>query len=195
MICSENTAINTGIARSIKENIKYFKEDTTVLDYGAGKLRNSFYLTSLGCKVTAADTEIQINRLFNKLSNEEMYKINNLVSLNELDETTYDIVLSTFVICVIPQLEERMKMLHNIYKHIGKNGIAILETRTEKSILQAKYIKPHLDGYIIGSGIVKTFQVGYSIPELEKLLNEAKLNVIKANNYGNSISFVLNRME
>ena len=58
MIIVENTAITTGVAKSVYELEQQYGNEVTVLDYGSGKLRNSLYLLSKGYGIEILDTPL-----------------------------------------------------------------------------------------------------------------------------------------
>jgi len=122
--------------KSIVDLTKFFKDNQVVkiLDYGAGKLRNSIYLLKKGFEVYACDTESQIR------------KINYLIKANSLpyliDESklmsyklNVDLVVSNYVLNIIDGDSEKLKYIRNTYFSLKQRGYFLLEVRrrTEKT--------------------------------------------------------------
>ena len=80
-----------------------------------------------------------------------------------------DAVVNLNVLNVIEDIGERIKVVDQIGKLLNKNGVAIITTRGDDVLNQAKKSKnaiKYLDGFLFG-GKEKTFQKGYSQKELE----------------------------
>ena len=164
IIKPQNTAITKGVAKSVKDNLDIIKGN--VLDYGAGKLRNSLFLSQKEINLYATDLDVQI------LKWEKNEKINFLF-LDDLKdyENFFDVVLLTFVLNVIVEDEERIEILENIRKILKKDGILILETRSPKSFTEINKNQEFKDGYIFKKAGSHTFQKIYEKEELENLLS------------------------
>lgn len=163
-IRSENTAIVNGVAKSIIQNYKDMKNP--ILDYGAGKLRNSKFLVQEGKEVDVLDTLLQVSRwhpndksLFGK------------IYINNLDGTKkYKTILSTFVLNVVPTAVERIHILNQSYENLEEGGVFICEVRRESGILKNTHLEPYNDGFLVGKGNIRTFQKPFSEEEIEALV-------------------------
>lgn len=159
-IKKENTAISTGTSIGTKYIALKVNKNIKILDYGAGKLRNSTYLFENGFKdITLIDSKEQIAKWDNlKYNFDKIYSIEEVEFINE----SYDYILCSYVLNVIPDYKERANVLTNIEKLLDKNGLAVIEVRGENSLNSVKYKEDYLDGYIIGTGKVRTFQKPYN---------------------------------
>lgn len=183
----ENTAISNGISKStmlLQESIE--KEDE-ILDYGAGKLRNAYFLLSHGWKVAILDTKLQIERN----SCKELGGFSQVYSGDKgLLEGYYNKVLCCFVLNVIPTHEERINVLKNIKSALVPQGLLFGEVRREKEILKSKTIEKFGDGYIVGGGNVKTFQKPFSKEDITELLKEVGFEILKIKSEADSFIFI-----
>lgn len=193
-ICLENTAINTGVAKSVKNFYPLIRKNGNVIDYGAGKLRNSLFLLNNGFKVSIIETEIQLNRI-KDINPNLLDRFVNVFNTDNIPNIKYDAVISTFIFCVIYNLQIREQIIHNIYNLLNDNGIAIIETRSEKSILNAKYKQNYLDGFLIGKNEIKTFQKPYTLDEFIKLFELHNFDIIQSKTYGDSITIIVKKGE
>ena len=124
VIKSENTAITNGVCASLKKYVARFDKNVKILDWGCGKLRNSLYLLNLGYDVSILDTEEQIIRIDKKI-------IKNFKTfINNTDEK-FDLILNSFVLNVISDIEIRNNVITNIYNSLNNDGYAIFEVRRE----------------------------------------------------------------
>lgn len=174
VISVEKTAINRGVSmscRMIEEKGNTSYKD--VLDYGAGKLRNAKHLNSKGFCVDVLDTPLQTS----KWGYEDFFQVGFIYDdVNEITKT-YDAILCSFVLNVIPEREDRVSILKDIKKLLKDTGFAVVETRSGKDIAQSKTAQAYRDGYLMGNGKVKTFQKSINGLELVKMSQEAGLTV------------------
>lgn len=191
-VCSENTAINSGIAKSVKEfiNADFIKKDGEVLDYGAGKLRNAKYLVENGFSVSILETEEQLRRLKEKYGEEIFKPYKGVFTPQCLPNSKFSLIICSFVLCVLQNDIDRFNVVQNIYNLLEEDGVVIIEARTEKCILNAKYIEPYLDGYLIGKNEIKTFQKPYTEEELRDMFVRRGFEVIHSKTYRGSVIVV-----
>lgn len=192
IISSEKTAIVTGISKSAKILATNTNAKTNVLDYGCGKLRNSNFLSNEGFNVSILDTSKQISSLdINNLNKfKSVYELENI----EVDNINkYNAILCSFVLNVIPNKEDRVIALNNIYNLLEENGIAYIEVRGKGFLKNAKSKMNFNDGYILGTGHIKTFQKGFSKDDLITLISESSLIIDKVITNGDSIIAVCKR--
>jgi len=98
----------------------------TVLDYGAGTLRNALYLVEQGFEVYAADVPEQVKVL------QAHPDVGTLAGLLEIGELTrnrlgVDLVLSTYVFNIIVTKEQRRRYLDNVVANLGRGGYLLME--------------------------------------------------------------------
>lgn len=186
----ENTAIRNGISKSVIDYIDT-KENLNILDYGFGKLRNSKYLKKLGHNVSVLDTPTQIEKNKKELHEFKVY------STESIPNEKFDIVLCTFVLNVIPDLQIRNEIVSNLILLVKDTGKIIIEVRRDKGILKNKHMEKYKDGYIVGKNKIKTFQKPFTVNELEEIFknnfNNVELKTIK--NYPDSIVAIINKID
>jgi len=116
--------------KSIVNLVPFFKNNQVlkVLDYGAGKLRNTIYLLKKGFEVYACDTAKQIK------------KVNSLIGADKLpyiiDESrlishrlNVDLVVSNYVLNIIKEDSDKLKYIKNVYDILKQRGYFLLEVR------------------------------------------------------------------
>lgn len=107
-------------------NFFRFIDVRTVLDYGAGTLRNSLYLSGQGFTVYAADLHEQVKAL---QSHPEVHRLAGLLDVRELEHTRLcvDAVLSTYVFNIITRKTMRRRYLENIVGNLRAGGYLLME--------------------------------------------------------------------
>lgn len=194
LITPEKTAITNGISTTCKILSSDFKENNTnikILDYGCGKLRNSRYLIDLGFNVSIIDTRKQLENqmdLIQELEIDNYYDINNIPT-----EEKFDVILSSFVLNVVPDKKERDKILHNIYMLLKEDGVAYVEVRDDKFLKNLKTIIKYNDGVLTGSGKSKTFQKPYTLNELKDYVTNQGFKIREIKKTSNSIIAIITK--
>lgn len=183
IIRPENTAIVNGVSKSALEVEKIYSPGFIVLDYGAGKLRNSNYLLSKEIIVHILDTPYQLERT----SPQKLAKYEKIYNTNDEIYSKYDIVLCSFVLNVIPEQQIRDNVVRKCNNIITKDGYFVLEVRRSRGIMENKNLAPYNDGFIVGKGEVRTFQKPYNDKEVEALLIANDFTVIKVWNENDSV--------
>ncbi|WP_224957761.1 class I SAM-dependent methyltransferase [Geomonas subterranea] len=117
-------------ALSVSKYLEFFrkKDVRSVLDYGAGTLRNSAYMADAGFKVYAADLPVQVARIM------KMASARKLAGILDVDELTggrldVDLVLSSYVLNIIPDGTEKSRYLKNIVLNLRPEGYLLVEVR------------------------------------------------------------------
>ncbi len=172
LINASKTAISRGVARSVKD---WVGTAGNVLDYGAGKFRNTHYLREQGHNVHSLLEPVDYYKLgFMDGDGTGVYTQENIPTL-----PIYQTVFCTFVLNVIPTQAERGEVVRNIQNLLVDGGIAVFEARTWKDVEGATTKEWYNDGYLMGSGSIKTFQRGFTGPELRSLIEAQGLEVVR----------------
>lgn len=169
-IMPERTAITNGVSYSAKRLIEDSEGFGVALDYGAGKLRNSRYLHDKGMVVDAVDTKEQIDTY-------DVDFLRNTYSIYDDVSEKYDFILCSFVLNVIPNADVRIEVMKRLSKLVSEDGFIYLETRSDDKIESAKTAIRYGDGYLLGSGQVKTFQKKIDSDELRGYAERIGLRV------------------
>lgn len=194
IIKPEKTAISTGVSSSAKTICHTHKNQSSikVLDYGCGKLRNTKYLLENNFNVSIIDTVEQISKQKDII---EKLPINNIYDIENLPNEQFDIILCSFVLNVIPEINSRNQVLTNIYNLISNDGIIYIEVRDNKFVKTLKNNIVYNDGLLTGSGKVKTFQKPYTKEELKDYLETFSFKVVEIEKESNSVIAILKKME
>lgn len=186
IIVPENTAISNGVSTSCKMIISDFgnNNNLSILDYGCGRLRNTKYLLENSFNVSITDTNLQISKQLDKINDLNIH--NYFVNDNIDFSIKYDVILSSFVLNVIPDIENRNKVLSNIYSLLKENGCAYIEVRSDKFIKSLKNKMTFKDGFLIGKNKYKTFQKPYSMIEIKEYVILHDFEIIYSKSNGNS---------
>lgn len=161
-IVPEKTAISNGVANSASLIAKSYPLGTNILDYGAGKLRNTHFLLKHGYQVSIIETPLQLLNL----ASHDLSKIQHIYSIEEDIYEQFDVILCSFVLNVIPKEEERGRILTRSRQLLKEDGHIFLEVRKSRGILKNKHKMVYRDGYVIGNGTKKTFQKPYEKEEI-----------------------------
>lgn len=187
-IVPEKTAISNGTSNSCKMLANDFylkKENIYILDYGCGRLRNTKYLIEQGFNVSIIDTDKQIK---NQLSNIETLNIKNYYTCSNINfKKKYDVILLSFVLNVIPEINDRNIILENSHKLLKDNGVIYIEVRDDNFLKNLKTASKFNDGVLTGKGENKTFQKPYTMSELLHYLTDNKFIIISSQKKSNSI--------
>lgn len=151
-------------AASIMRYYKFFRQRDArnVLDYGAGKLRNSLFLSREGFNVFAADLTEQIDRIKGEPA---AGRLAGLIEATELEWTrlNVDLVISNFVFNIIPDGLEKQRYLVNTVRNLRRDGYLLVEVRCRQNLVPCGSGCTH---YMKCESCVKT----YSHEELDKLV-------------------------
>ncbi|BBW98884.1 class I SAM-dependent methyltransferase [Geobacillus subterraneus] len=159
MFSPERTAIRTGVAQSAKRIPFYIRTHHSVLDYGAGKLRNAIFLVKQRYRVSVLDTVKQSQTWFQEGDPVLREWFEDVWTNQDRITKTYDAVLCSFVLNVVLK-KEREAILCHIDELLCPGGWVFLEVRKERGILQCKHKEPFEDGFLVGTR-VRTFQKPY----------------------------------
>lgn len=134
----------------------------TVLDYGAGTLRNALYLAERGFRVYAADLPEQVRILrghpgVGRLAG--LYKAADLKGAG----LAVDLVLSTYVFNIIARRSQRVCYLENVVASLRPGGYLLMEVC---SFSDPAGLDPTMEHYLHANGGLKS----YSHVELDRVL-------------------------
>jgi len=186
IIKPENTAISNGISNSAIILSENSKPSQLILDYGAGKLRNSIMLLNLNLIVDILDLQVQIE----KLNKPKILLFPNIYTPDNLPSKEYNNILCSFVLNVIPNLVDRTQVLINIHKFLKLDGYAYFEVRKNKGISANKNNESYNDGVVTGKGNIRTFQKPYDQEEIICFLKNNKFKIINCKNFNDSIVII-----
>jgi len=98
----------------------------TVLEYGAGTLRNALYLIDQGFTVYAADLTEQVKVL---RGHPAVHRLAGLLEVRELEVSRLgvDLVISTYVFNIILPMSERQHYLQNVVANLRPGGFLLME--------------------------------------------------------------------
>jgi len=150
----------------------------TIIDFGAGKLRNTMYLLQENFKVYSVEFKEAFSTPNAKERLEEARSFKNFFFLKYpkdfLDfNKMADAIIMVNVVNIVPEESERKKILRECAIRLKHNGLLLLMTQ---------YGEPHYrpgvtkrlklnDGWIYGlNRTYQTFNREYSIPELKELV-------------------------
>lgn len=121
-------------AKSVMVFLPYLKANGIyrVLDYGAGKLRNSLYLAQQGFYVVATDCKPPARSL--KEDKRFIWVAKEVISARILKKA--DLVICNFVINIVETLSEREELMHEITDQLRPGGFLLLETRENRAVEQ-----------------------------------------------------------
>jgi len=124
-----------GVAsESVRRYSRFFKKQRAldVLDYGAGTLRNSLYLSREGFRVYAADLPEQVARLSGCPA---LDYIERLIPVDDLPASrlNVDVVLSTYVFNIIMNHADRRTYVENVAANLKPGGYLLMEVRCPQS--------------------------------------------------------------
>ncbi|WP_051412127.1 class I SAM-dependent methyltransferase [Halonatronum saccharophilum] len=121
--------------KSVVESIDFFEENeiNSIIDYGAGKLKNSIYLSERGFEVYAVDKMEQLERSKRYYSN---IKLKGLIDYNKISsyDLKVDLVISNFVLNIIEGVEIRIRYIDNSYFKLKTGGCLLIEVRRRRGI-------------------------------------------------------------
>lgn len=173
----EKTAITNGISKGTQLINELYNDNKniSILDYGAGRLRNSLYLSNNGYNVSVLDTPLQKEKW-----DLDCVKFENIYTTNDVIDKEYDVVLCSYVLNVIPEYNVRTSIINSIYKVLKDEGMLIIEVRGDRSLNSVKNKIPFNDGFICGLGNTRTFQKPYSKDDIIAFVEkESKFHVHK----------------
>lgn len=185
-IRSDKTAINNGISLSTKLIILNELKGEKILDYGCGKLRNSKRLLEENFDITIFDTKIQLENIKDIIPSK--------IKILKDKDKKFNVILNTFVLNVIPNIEDRIFILKDIENLLNVNGQVYIEVRKE-DFSKNKTSKKYKDGYILKKGKYITFQKSYTLEELKKFVKKnTNLEIVYEKSTSNSCLIIAKKI-
>jgi SAM-dependent methyltransferase len=156
---------------------EYIHPTMRILDFGAGNLRNSFYILDSikDINIFAYDLEDTILRFRDRYSEFEK-RSGQLLKFNSL-KRKFDIIISTFVIETICPEKQRIYVLQSIRSRLKRNGRLILSLRGYPGVWGTKYKQCKCKEGLITP--MHTFVKPYSLSESQRLLDYCGFGDIK----------------
>jgi tellurite methyltransferase len=131
-------------AISIERYSRFFSQShaETVLDYGAGTLRNALYLVDRGFTVYAADVPEQVKALRHHPG---VHRLAGLLEVGELKKSRLgvDVVLSTYVFNIIVQRAQRRCYLENAVANLRPGGYLLVEVSCRREEMECGSVCNH----------------------------------------------------
>lgn len=126
-------------AVSITKYLRFFRKQRlhSVLDYGAGTLRNSRYLAEEGFEVYAADLPAQVERIMAMAGRRQLAGVLNCDELGT-SSLGVDLVISNYVLNIIPDGSEKSSYLKNIVLNLRPQGYLLVEVRCRNQSLECQ---------------------------------------------------------
>jgi hypothetical protein len=167
---SASNFANPSLSVRIAVEKEIFKPSQTILELGAGNLRNAlFIMNSIPLiKIFAYELEPTIQRFSH---NYRLFKkAGGQIIKGEIGIRKYDIIVSTFVLETICPSTRRKAYLSKMYRALKGRGILIASFRGYPGVIGSRYYTcPMEEGLVSPLG---TFVKPYDIPEIISLLTE-----------------------
>jgi len=139
-------------ATSVMRLVPFFKARgvTTVLDYGAGTLRNSKYLLKKGFRVWVVDTEEKLK----KYARSSGLPLDGLVEAGRVAgySLNMDLALANFVLNTMAVPEEKKAVINNINRNLRKGGYYLAEVAKKGNGFSEVGWRCELDELILPAG-------------------------------------------
>jgi hypothetical protein len=156
-------------------------EDSDVMDFGAGKLRNAVYLLRKGLRVSAVEYEQMFKeseQAEESLSAAHTFgtRFRRLVYPHQFlaSRFMYDIVLLINVLNIMPVPYERMLVLKACHDKLRRGGYLFWYTQRGDAFYKDKLVPEFRlgDGYFLGRNAkYKTFYREFTVAEIDELLS------------------------
>jgi hypothetical protein len=151
-------------ANSVAHYSRFFSwsHADTILDYGAGTLRNALYLADQGFTVYAADVPEQVKVLRN---HPEAHRLAGVLDVSDLKQSRLgvDVVLSTYVFNIIIPKAQRRLYLDNVVANLRHGGYLLMEVSCPREQIECSTVCSH---YFSRDDYGKT----YTHDELDRVL-------------------------
>lgn len=105
--------------------LKVLSGGKTVLDLGAGSMRDSLYLLEKGYEVTAVDMSTGAEDIASKMEYKNFHFIQTKFEDLDLQEMMYDLVSAQWALSFISSHEELDTLIKDIHSHMNKGGVFV----------------------------------------------------------------------
>lgn len=164
--------------------------DGVILDFGAGKLRNSLFLLEDGRRVCAVEYEKlfqESDQAAQALTRAKRFsaRFSKLVFPHQFVESTkkVDLVLLINVLNVMPVPAERLEVLRLCREKLRKNGYLLWYTQRGDRAYTTRMVPQYKvgDGYFVGQNArFKTFYREFTVADIDELLTAAGFEFVSA---------------
>lgn len=139
-------------ARGVQTYLKFFQQENVhyVLDYGAGKLRNTKFLAEHGFKVYATDLPRQVAKIKTMPAATQAWGVLEIEELKSIP-LKVDLVVTTYVLNILGNPQDRQELLYNCQAKLKPNGYFLVEVLC-KDCLRNSFSKQELDDMILPLG-------------------------------------------
>jgi SAM-dependent methyltransferase len=180
------------LERALKQTIQVAKirKDHSILDFGAGKLRNSLFLLKQGYEVCAVEYE-QLYRESSPAQSQlnDAYKyrkrFSKLIYPHEFEKGThrFDLALLVNVTNIMPIPAERQFVLQCCQQKLRKNGYLLWYTQRGDADYEERLVPRYQvgDGYYVGRNKrFKTFYREFTAAEIDTLVTGAGFEFVRS---------------
>ena len=154
----------------------------SIIEYGAGNLRNVRFLLQKGHRVSVVELLPTIERYRDEYA--EFRRKGGVVftwetsNFRSTSPRKFDIALITFVLETICRPSERRGLLEHCRRSLKKSGVLVLSVRGHRDVVAANASgTPCSDGYSTSG---KTFIRGFDLKEISHLLLQSGFTSIRA---------------
>ncbi len=146
----------------------------SVVDLGCGRLRNLPPLQDHYKNITLVDTKLQCARIVKNVPDVPYIRLKTIEEFTA-EENTYDAIFLISVLHVIDKLSVRKELLTLASRKLNSFGFLVVDVPNG-----IQYYRVHCtpqnkykDGWVMGSGNVKTFYKNFYAVELDRLINSS----------------------
>lgn len=142
-----------------------------MVDLGCGRLRNLDILLKHFPDVTLVDTELQCARISNLIPHQKPIRLLTTVEF-EKSRSLYEAIFLISVLHVIDKPPIRTKIIQLAESKLRNGGYLIVDVPTGEAYYRRRCTleNTHGDGWVMGTGAVRTFYRSYSASKLDKLI-------------------------
>jgi SAM-dependent methyltransferase len=167
------------------------RKKALILDFGAGKLRNTLYLLKKGFRVCAVEFEELFNSSAqaaayrNSARNKGKNRFSTLIYPRDFERSQqkFDLVLLINVLNTMPVPAERLLVLQFCYTKLRRGGYLFWYTQRGDADYSPRLTSQHRlgDGYYIGyKKRYKTFYREYAASEIDALLSHTGFDFVRS---------------
>jgi len=170
----ENSAPSqTQVARSVVSACEILASNRVarVVDLGCGRLRNLRVLEKHFPQIALVDTQLQCERISDLVSKRKGVR---LFTTKEFEQTRskYDAIFLISVLHVIDKPRARKRLVVLAHKKLKSGGYLVTDVPTGEAYYRRRCTSENTygDGWVMGTGGVRTFYKNYSASEFDRLI-------------------------